>query len=251
MRGLAGRPAIVTGGANGIGRACSLRLGVEGCPVIIIDVDDKSASAVAEAICDAGGAGWFLHADVSDPAALEQVLADATNLAGPATILVNNAAYLRSFAPVTDTDPEDWARSFATGPTASFTAARALLPGMIRAGAGSIVHIASVGGQVAFERYAAYCSAKAAVIQLARSIAADYGQFGITANAVLPGAVRTQVIHEATQDPVQLHQLEAMSVLGRIGEADEIAGAVAFLCSSDASFITGAAIPVDGGWTLR
>jgi NAD(P)-dependent dehydrogenase (short-subunit alcohol dehydrogenase family) len=250
MKGLANQIAVITAGARGIGRACALRLAEAGCHVAVLDRDGAANDKLADDIRAIGATAWTFQVDMSDVTALERVLTDVRAAAGAnPTILVNNAAYLANFEAVLDTTTDDWDRAFATGPTAAFIATRALLPAMVCAGGGSIVNIGSVGGQVAFRRYAAYCSAKAAVIHLARSVAADYGRYGIRANAVLPGAVRTDVTADAMADPRRRLELEAMSPLRRVAEPAEIASVVAFLCSAESSFVTGAAIPVDGGWT--
>jgi NAD(P)-dependent dehydrogenase (short-subunit alcohol dehydrogenase family) len=241
--------AIIPGGAGGIGAAVARRLAAEGATVAVLDVDAGAGEALAADL--AHSRAMFLATDVSDADAVDGAVGRVAAELGPPTVLVNCAAWLHDFAAVADTTPEQWERSLGVTLRGTYLSCRAVLPHMVAAGRGSVVNVASVGAQVVFPRHAAYASAKAAVVQLTRSIAVDYGPHGIRANALLPGAIRTPHLDADIADEPDRRRREAMTVLGRFGEPKEMAAAVAFLASDDASYITGAALVADGGWTLR
>lgn len=243
--------AVIPGGAGGIGAAVARRLAAEGAAVAVLDVDVAAGEGLAAELSASGAAARFLATDVSDAGAIEQAVAAVAAELSPPTVLVNCAAWLHDFAAVADTTPEQWERSFAVTLRGTYLSCRTVLPHMVAGRRGSVVNVASIGAHVVFPRHAAYASAKAAVVQLTRSIAVDYGEHGIRANALLPGAIRTPHLDADIGDEADRRRREAMSVLGRFGEPEEMAAAVAFLASQDASYITGAAIVADGGWALR
>lgn len=185
----------------------------------------------------------FVPCDVAVDADALHLAAAAVDAFGRLDILVNNAADLTPYGNVQECAPEDWNRSLAVGLTGTFLCSRHALPRMPAGGA--IVNIASVGGVLPFVGQASYVAVKAAVIQLTRSMALDFGPRGIRVNAIAPDAIETRPLPEA-----QVRRQIARSPLGRKGRSEEVAAAAAFLCSDEAAFITGVCLPVDGGWLL-
>jgi len=166
-------------------------------------------------------------------------------------VLINNAAYTaHQGGALLETSMTEWQRQLEVTVSGTFAMSKACLPAMIEQGAGAIVNVGSIGGLSPFANTAAYCTAKAAVLQLTRSIAIDYGRHGIRCNAVCPGAIDTPAFSTIKSQPYELADREARTALGRIGRPEEIAAAVAFLASSEASYITGATLVVDGGWSV-
>jgi len=248
MGTLDGQVAVVTGAAGGIGAEIAHRFAAEGARVACIDL--VAPTALVEAITAAGGQAMAVATDVADEAstlaAAETVLAAWSGV----TILVNGAAPNDPAGSVLDLPPHEWNRVFAVQVTGAYYMSRAILPSMIAAGRGSIIHIASQLGHVGSPGRPAYCAAKGALIQLAKVMALDHAPQGIRVNSLSPGAVETGrlLFRNATMEAAR-----AVSVpkhpIGRLGRPDEIAAAALFLASDASSFMTGADLLIDGGYT--
>jgi NAD(P)-dependent dehydrogenase (short-subunit alcohol dehydrogenase family) len=247
MPRLANKVAIVTGAAHGIGRAIAEQFAAEGAWVLAVDVDNEAGEAVAVAIRHAGGQAQFVRADVSVTEDVDRAVKFATEQFGQIDVLVNNAAHLGDWVDVQQASVEQWQRSFSVTLLGAANFTRAVLPWMLPHRHGSIINIASMQGLVAGRNSAVYTSMKHALVGLTRSTALDFGPQGIRANAICPGPIRTRI-----SPPVgsELHERQiTKTMLARTGEASEVAWAAVFLASDEASYITGATLPVDGGWT--
>ena len=238
---LEGRNALVTGGASGIGAAIAARLAAEGADVLIGDLNAEGAAEVA------GGIGAeSAELDVTDPQAVAELVAQR----GPFAILVNNAG-TDQFGFFVDTDPEVWERLLAVNLVGVFACTHAALPGMQDAGYGRIVNIASEAGRVGSKGSAVYSAAKGGVIAFTKTIAREGARFGITANAIAPGPIETPLLMGALEfgdlGEKVIETMKAGTQLRRLGKPEEVAAAVAFLASDDASYVTGETLGVSGG----
>jgi len=256
-----GKVAIVTGGGSGIGRATAERLAKGGASVIIVDLDEgRVAKAVAELTEAHGAKVEGLVADVSQEASAEIMVKRAVEGFGRLDILVN-AAGIHHTGDIGDVSLDDWNRLIATNLTSMFLTCRAAIPAMTALKSGSIVNLGSVSSFVGQEMQGTssfvYNVTKAGIRQLTTSLATRHARDGIRVNCVCPGAVRTRMSLSEEQEaipPMREAILAAMAEghpMARVADADEIAAAIAFLASDDASFITGTAMPVDGGYLAR
>ncbi len=245
---LTGRTAVVTGGASGIGRACARRLADAGAQVIVVDISADEAKETAEEI-----GGGFHVTDLSDPDAV-----DALGLT--ADILINNAG-LQHVAPVQEFPPEEFARIMRVMVEAPFRLIRQVLPGMYDENWGRVVNISSVHGLRASPFKVAYVTAKHAIEGMSKVVALEAAEHGVTSNCVNPAYVRTPLVENQIGDQAEAHGMTADEVvekvmlrpaaIKRLIEPAEVAEVVAYLCSDQASFITGSSVPIDGGWTAR
>jgi len=245
----ANKVVAVTGGASGIGLAAVRRFHNEGASVVIADVNDMGQAIAAELGADRC---CYQHADVSSWEEVQALVRRAQGVFGGLDILVNNAG-IGSLAATPDLAPEDWRRVFEVDVNGVFYGCKAAIPVMSARGGGAIVNTASISGLAADYSFAAYNAAKGAVINYTRAAAIDHARDGVRVNAVCPGPVETppMVAGRATQIPGVRDLWNECIPMGRFARSDEIAAVIAFLASDDASFITGAAIPVDGGLTAH
>lgn len=240
--------AIVTGGAQGIGRASALRLASQGYRIVVIDLQSDKAQAVVDEVKQAGSDGLAYGLDVSDGERVRATVDEVVSRLGGIDVLVNNAG-THTECEVIDLTDQIYERILETILTGSFQFARAVLPTMIEKQAGVIINIASVWAWGVGPGAAPYCAAKAGVVSLTKALATEVGKHNIRVNAVAPGLIDTDMY--ATLNPEAREALIETCPLGRLASPDEIAGPVAFLVSDDASWITGETLAVSGGTYLR
>lgn len=238
-----GKVALVTGGGSGIGAACARMLASRGATVAVADVDHAAAKTVASAI---GGAAFPV--DVTDPAQCTELVARVVAELGGLHIAVNNAGIGGAHEPVQDYDVEMWRRVMAVNLDGVFYCLRAELAHMVAAGTGAVVNMASIFAVAGQWSLPAYVAAKHGVLGLTRAAALDSATKGVRVNAVGPGVIRTPLV-DTHQDEAGKRALAAGNPSKRLGEPDEVAELVTWLCSDAASFCTGGFYPVDGGFT--
>lgn len=249
MRRLEGKVAIVTGGASGIGAATLQRFVAEGAAVVCADLDEAGGAQVVAALEASGGRAAFLRTDVGVLSDLEAAVALAVERFGGLDVMHNNAVWAGG-GYVHEIDPLIWDRSMQVAVTGVFYGMRAALPAMLARGGGSIITTSSVDGLFGEIMAAPYATAKAAVINLTRTVAVEYGRRSIRANCICPGAVETPLLDLLSRlAPKPRAQLAAEHAIGRCLRPDEIANVALFLASDESSAITGAAIVADGGLT--
>jgi NAD(P)-dependent dehydrogenase (short-subunit alcohol dehydrogenase family) len=244
----AGKVAIVTGGASGIGRASAELLAAQGADVVVADLDDAQGAAAVAGINALDGNAVFVRADVTDPEQIAAVVSTATDSFGRLDVALNNAGVPGTYAALTDQDLADWQRTIAVNLTSVFLSMQAEIPAMLATGGGAIVNTASAAGLMGFAHLPAYVASKHGVIGLTKSVALEYAKQGVRVNAVCPGSIRTQMLEGFVGgDQTALEGMGRMQPIGRLGTAEEVAEAVVWLCSDAAAFVTGHALAVDGG----
>lgn len=245
-----GKVALVTGGASGIGAATVRRLRSEGARVAIGDLAEATGAALAEDLAGQDGGAAFFAVDVAEQGQVERLVAAAAERFGRLDVLVNNAG-IGSFGETPELDPEQWHRVIAVDLHSVFYACRAAIPHLRRAGGGAIVNTASISGLGGDYGLAAYNAAKGAVVNYTRTLALDHGRDGIRVNAVCPGPIDTPLVGPLVQNDAIVAEYGRLIPLGRIGRAGEVAAAIAFLASDDASYVSGACLEVDGALTAH
>ena len=248
MGRLDGKIALVTGAGRGLGRAIAAQVAREGASVICCDLDPAAAQATSDAL---GGGAIAIAADVADRASVAALAGQALAAFGHIDIVCNNAGILDDFAPLGETSDALWDRVIGVNLTGPFTVSRAFLPSMLGHGAGTFVNIASMAGLVAQAGGTAYTVSKHGLIGLTRQISADYGQRGIRANAICPGSIDTEMSREFLKDAPDVQRIVDSVPAGRMGRPEEIAELATYLASDSSAFIHGAALVIDGGWTIR
>ena len=268
---LSGRVALVTGGSRGLGRADALTLGRAGADVVIADIQVESdsgeeaarygpiaqaaraqgfvyAEATAQEICDLGRRAAAIKCDVTDRGQVDEAVRRTVEEFGSADILVNNAGTLDHLGQLPDQRPELWERDLRVNLTGSFNCAQAVWPHMKERGWGRIVNMASVAGTLGGFGQASYSTTKAGLLGLTRSLALEGGRHGITCNAIVPGVIGTEAFNFGNPDMNE--RMVKRTAMRRAGKPQDIANAIAFLCSDLASYITGVGLNVSGGIEL-
>jgi 3-oxoacyl-[acyl-carrier protein] reductase len=253
---LQGQTALVTGGALGIGRAIVDQLAANGAAVAIVDLAAPEAEAAAAELTAAGRQVSAFKGDVANAAQMTDIAAQVKARFGPISILVNNAGIntARDRRPIHEYATEDWENILRVDLTGVFVVSQAVVPQLLERGGGRIVNIASVAGLVPLRLQSAFVAAKAGVVNLSRSMALELGPSGILTNCVAPGSILTRGTRALFYDASGSYSEKAASLLshvplGRPGTPEEIAHAVLFLAAPEASYINGAVLTIDGGWT--
>lgn len=236
--------ALVTGASRGIGRAVALRLAGDGLIVVGTATSQAGADSITEALKEIGAEGRGIVLDVTAPDQVQAVVDEVSETVGPPVVLVNNAGIVRDDL-LLRMKEEDWAAIIDTNLTSVYRLCKACLRGMIKTRWGRIVNVGSVVGATGNPGQTNYAAAKAGIIGFTKSLAKEVGSRGITVNVVAPGFIDTDMTRRLPQD--QRQALLAAIPLGRLGEAEEVAHAVAFLCSDKAAYITGETLHVNGG----
>jgi NAD(P)-dependent dehydrogenase (short-subunit alcohol dehydrogenase family) len=251
---LRGKTAVITGGAGGMGRAASIMFAKAGARVAILDIQAAAGQAVADEITAAGGTALFVETDASDSAAVRAALDRVIAGWGRIDTLFNHAGTI-IVKPLHETTDAEYDRLMAINVKSAFVTCREVIRHMLDHGGGSIVITSSIGGEKGFALESVYCMTKGAVLQLARSIAVEYRDRGIRANAVCPAFVKTdhglREIRELDGLGQNWNEADLHAVQGRICEPEEVAAAALFLASDEASFINGTALYVDNGWYAK
>lgn len=241
--------AIVTGAAHGIGRAIAECFADEGARVILLDVDADAGEQVAAGIRERGGRAGFSAGDVSSPDDVARAVSVATRESNRIDVLCNNAAYLGEFHAVLESTPEEWQKCIQVALLGTHHATRAVLPSMIAQKQGAILNVVSIQAMVGCPTSVAYTATKAGLLGYTLSAAYDYGPYNVRVNALCPGPIQTRISPRPGEPHYEWQRAQTM--LGRVGTPREVATAALFLASDDASYITGAVLPVDGGWTAK
>lgn len=242
--------AIVTGGSFGIGRATSIAFAQRGAKVAVVDVVEDSETI--DAIKAAGGEAIFIKCDVSKSAEVQAMVEKTVKTFGRLDFAFNNAGIEGVAAPTHECTEENWDKTLGINLKGVWLCMKYEIPHLLKSGKGAIVNCASIAGLVGFQGLAAYVATKHGVVGITKTAALEYAKTGIRVNAVCPGVIKTPMIDRFTGKKKEAEQqFVSMEPVGRMGEPEEVADAVLFLCSDAASFVTGNAMAVDGGWIAQ
>lgn len=249
-----GQTVVVTGGGGGIGGATCRRFGAEGAKVAVFDLNVESAAKVAAVIRAAGGQAEAFHCDITDRTSVDAAVAATQAKLGPIDVLVNNAGW-DVFKPFTKTEPAQWERLIAINLVGALHMHHAVLPGMVERRRGRIVNIASDAARVGSSGEAVYAACKGGLVSFSKTVAREHARHGINVNVVCPGPTQTALFEDYKQgagNPEKLVEAFTRSIpLGRIGQPDDLPGAVLFFASDDAAYVTGQVLSVSGGLTMN
>jgi 2-hydroxycyclohexanecarboxyl-CoA dehydrogenase len=253
MQRLDGKTVIVTGGGGGIGGATCRRLASEGAQVAVFDVRLDAAEKVAAGIRESGGRAQAFVCDITQRASVDAAVEQTGSALGPIDVLINNAGW-DVFKPFTKTDPSEWERLIAINLIGALHMHHAVLPGMVERRRGRIVNVSSDAARVGSSGEAVYAACKGGLVSFSKTLAREHARHGITVNVVCPGPTDTALFADfknAASNPEKLMQAFERSIpLGRIGQPDDLPGAIAFFASDDAAFVTGQVLSVSGGLTM-
>jgi 2-hydroxycyclohexanecarboxyl-CoA dehydrogenase len=254
MQRFEARTVIVTGGGGGIGGATCRRFAGEGAKVAVLDMNRDAAEAVAAAIRSAGGSAQAFRCDITDRADVDAAVAAAEAGLGPVDVLVNNAGW-DVFRPFTKTEPAQWEKLIAVNLVGALHMHHAVLPGMAARRKGRIVNVSSDAARVGSSGEAVYAACKGALVAFSKTIAREHARHGITVNVVCPGPTDTALFadyKEGAGNPEKLVEAFTRAIpLGRIGQPDDLPGAILFFASDDAAYVTGQVLSVSGGLTMN
>jgi len=249
---VAGKVVIITGAASGLGAESARRLAREGASLVLTDVASEAGNALAEAISSAGTPAVFVTHDVTDEAQWDLVVKTAMDRFGKIDVLVNSAGIGES-EPLLETSLQHWRRVMSINADGTFLGVRAVGPAMTAAGKGSIINISSILGKVGQAGAGAYCASKGAVLMLTKAAAIEWAPLGVRVNSVHPGYIETPMvanaIHNAENGNEMRDQIISRHAMARMGVPREIADGIVFLASDESSFMTGAELVIDGGYT--
>lgn len=243
--GIAGKTALVTGGARSLGKQDALTLASEGCRVVVLDLNAEGAAETAQEITDGGGTARGYAADITDRTVLAEVLRRAEQEVGPVDICVNNAGWIYTMGQLKDTADDDWDLNLRINLTGTYNVTKLVFPGMRERRWGRVICMASIAGLMGGFGQTAYSTSKMGVIGFAKSVALEGARYNVTSNVIAPGIVGPN----ANMSPLYDRMVKRVA-MQREGQPEDIASAVAFLCSERARYITGAVLTVTGGMDL-
>lgn len=244
---LLGKTAIITGGGGGIGRSTALRFAKEGARVAVADIDSAIGEETVRLIKEDSGEAIFVKTDVTDSKQIKALINTTTSTFGALHILFNNAGIGNSVVRSVDLSEEEWDRVIDINLKGVFLGIKYAVPEFIKAGGGAIINTSSLLGLKGQKYVSAYNASKAGVVMLTQNASLEYGKYNIRVNAIAPGVIDTPIIDHWKQDERKWPIISRANALRRIGTPDEVANAVLFLASDEASFITGTTLSVDGG----
>jgi NAD(P)-dependent dehydrogenase (short-subunit alcohol dehydrogenase family) len=247
-----GKVVLITGAGRGLGRATAQIFASRGAAVAVVDIDVVGGQDTVEQIKRDGGTALYLRADVSSPEEVDAAVQSTLQSLGGLDCAVNNAVLAVPRCALADTEIATWQRAIAVNFTGVFYCMKFEIQAMLKRGVGAIVNIASLGEFGTYPGVTPYLASKHGVLGMTKVAAVDYARSGIRINAVGPGSMRTELMHEAAERyPKHLEELSNMAAMGRIAEPEEVGNAIVWLCSTEASYVTGQTLVVDGGTQLR
>jgi NAD(P)-dependent dehydrogenase (short-subunit alcohol dehydrogenase family) len=251
MSSFVGKVALITGGNAGIGRATAIEFAKHGAKVVITGRREKEGHEVIAEIKAIGGDAIFVKTDVSKESDVEAMIKQTLETFGRLDFAFNNAGVEETLTPLANQTEETYDQIMDINVKGVWLSLKHEIPAMLKSGGGAIVNNSSIGGLVGFAMAPIYVASKHAVVGLTKAVALEYAKQNVRVNAVAPGTIETRMFRDVASAPEVRQMLESATPIGRVGQPEEIAGAVVWLCSDGASFITGQILPIDGGYTAQ